>query len=154
MTRTDLAYRRSAAEAASDLGPLIALFDTLAGDLRRAAAAQRSGDIEGRCDEMRHALLVVGFLEDWVNRGDGGDLANQLLGFYAMLRRNLIEAGVKQSAMMMEQQMARVLKLRELWQRFESSKEAPGPEIMRPALQGPSAYFAAQLEHHQGSWSA
>ena len=57
MNRTDLAYRRTAAEAASGLGLLIALFDTLAGDLRRAAEAQRANDIERRSREARHYWL-------------------------------------------------------------------------------------------------
>ena len=51
MNRTDLAYRRTAAEAASGLGLLISLFDTLAGNLRRAGKAQREDDIERRCRE-------------------------------------------------------------------------------------------------------
>jgi hypothetical protein len=42
MTPTDLAYRKTAVEGASGMGLLIALYDTLAGDLRRAAAAQRA----------------------------------------------------------------------------------------------------------------
>jgi len=37
MNRTDMAYRKSAVEGATGFGLLIALYDTLAGDLRRAA---------------------------------------------------------------------------------------------------------------------
>ena len=49
MTRTDLAYRKTAVEGASGFGLLIALYDTLASDLRRAArsrAGQRHREAE------------------------------------------------------------------------------------------------------------
>ena len=93
MTGTYKAYRQTAAEANDGLGPLIALFDTLAGNLHRAACAQRDNDIATRCDEARHALLVIGFLEDWVARGAEGELAAGLKAFYDSLRRAVIAAG-------------------------------------------------------------
>ena len=154
MTRTDLAYRKSAAEAVSGIEPLIALYDTLAGDLRRAAQAQRSENIEVRCREIRHALLVIGFLEDWVRRGEGGALADKLMHFYASLRKKLIQAGTRKSAQMMEEQMDRVLALREQWQRMELRIEISGPEIMQPEMSGHSHHMIAPMEHRRGSWSA
>lgn len=154
MTRTDLAYRQAAAEANDGLGPLMALYDTLAGNLLRAAQAQRNHDIEGRCAEIRHALLVIGFLEDWVSRGPGGELAATLTGFYASLRQALIQAGVRQSAELLEEQMRRVLDLRQQWQCMELRKETPGPEILSPEFETPSPYLAASMESRHGSWSA
>ena len=154
MNRTDLAYRRTAAEAASGLGLLIALFDTLAGDLRRAAEAQRANLIEHRCREVHHALLVLGYLEDWVNRGSDGVLARQLIAIYSDLRRKVIDAEVRKSSETLEQQMARVLELREHWQRIEVGAEPSGPEILPPAFKTPAGYPAAQFESRRSSWSA
>lgn len=154
MNRTDLAYRRTGVEAASGLGLLITLFDTLAGDLRRAADAQRTNDIEMRSQEVRHALLVVGYLEDWVKRGEDGDLARELIAFYASLRRNLIEAAARMSAEIFERQMADVLELRKYWQQIESRMESSGPEILLPELRIPAGYPVPQIECRQSSWSA
>lgn len=154
MNRTDLAYRRSSAEAASGLGLLISLFDTLAGDLRRAAQAQKDHYIECRTREMSHAMLIVGYLEDWVNRGPGGNLAQELIAFYASLRRSLIDAEVRMSAEMIEQQMARVLDLREQWQGVQLRTEPSGPEVLRPAIQIPGGYPAQHIESLHSSWSA
>jgi flagellar biosynthetic protein FliS len=154
MIGTDLAYRRTAAESASGLGPLISLFDTLAGDLQRAAAAQREDNIERRCREVRHALLVIGHLEGWVNRGPGGTLAQELIDFYSMLRRKLIQAQTRKSAEILEQLMAKVLELREHWQQIELRTEPSGPEILRPVIQIPSGYPTPQIERLRGSWSA
>jgi flagellar protein FliS len=119
MTPTELVYRKSAAEGASGFGLLMALYDTLAGDLRRAAEAERRGNIEKRCREVKHALLVIGFLEDRINQGSSGDLADKLATFYKALRRKLIEAQAKQSPEIIEEQMTLVLNLRGTWQDLE-----------------------------------
>jgi flagellar biosynthetic protein FliS len=154
MNRTDLAYRRTAAEAASGLGLLISLFDTLAGNLRRAALAQRDRDIERRCREVRHALLVIGHLENWVEQGTGGVLAQELAAFYSSLRRKVIEAEAANSAEILEKQMFRVLELREHWQQIELRNEPSGPEILRPVIQMPARYPAPQIQGLRGNWSA
>src|SRR5271163_1038069 len=97
MNTTDLIYRRSAAQGASGLSLLIALYDTLAGDLRRAAAAQRAGDLEKRTQELKHALMVVACLENWTEP-ESGELAQKLLRFYAKVRHTVMQAQARQSA--------------------------------------------------------
>src|SRR5271165_4012432 len=119
MSPTEMAYRKTAIGGASGFGLLIALYDTLAGDLRRAAEAERSNNLEKRTQELNHALLVVAYLEEYIERGSGGKLADQLVTFYRTLRRKIIEAQVKRSAEILEDQMLEVLKIREIWQRFE-----------------------------------
>lgn len=152
MNRTDLSYRKTAAEGASGFGLLIALYDTLAGDLRRAAEAERANDIVQRCQEVNHALLVIGHLEEWVNQGAGGELADQLSAFYTSLRRELLEAQVRRSARLFELQMTRVLELRETWQQFDLHKVATGPEILPPAWKEQDS--TPPTEQHRLSWSA
>jgi flagellar protein FliS len=119
MNPTELAYRKTAVEGASGFGLLIALYDTLAGDLRRAADAQRKQDIERRCKEINHALLVIAYLDDWIDREGGGELAQKLIVFYSTMRKKLIEAQAKQSPEMLEEQMELVLSIRGTWQDLE-----------------------------------
>jgi flagellar protein FliS len=123
MNAMELAYRKSAAEGANGLGIMIALYDTLAGNLRRATDAERANDIQTRCDEVNHALLVIAHLEDSLGLGSGGKLADQLKAFYAKLRRNLIKAQAVRSAALLEQQMLMVLDLRRTWQEVEARKD-------------------------------
>src|ERR1700733_7096825 len=113
MNPTELSYRKTAAEGASGFGLLIALYDTLAGNLRRAADAERSNNLEKRCLEVNHALLVIGYLEDWIEQASVGELTQKLVGLYSSLRRKLIEAQVKRSPEILERQMERVLSIRE-----------------------------------------
>jgi flagellar secretion chaperone FliS len=155
MTGTDTAYRKVAAEGASGIGLLIALFDTLAGNLRKAAVAQRSNNFETRCREMAHAFMVIGYLESGLRESPGGELADQLTFFYAALRARLIEAQVKQSADILEQEMAKVLKLRGNWQQVEVNRADSVPEILPPASSPVHAVAApAQTGNRYGGWSA
>ena len=155
MSPTEMAYRKTAIGGASGFGLLIALYDTLAGDLRRATDAERGNDLEKRTKELHHALLVVAYLEDWVSQGSGGELADRLTVFYRALRRKVIEAQAKRSAQMLEQQMDEVLKIRELWQQIEM-RGTHAAETDRSWEQAPSyaAAAATQYERSASSWSA
>lgn len=156
MERAERAYRKTAAAAGgSGLGMLIALYDTLAGDLRRAAEAERANDIVKRCREVNHALLVLAHLEQWVERGSDGPLARQLKAFYATLRKKLIEAQVKRSPEMLEDQMVEVLKIREALQTIDMRTVPAGPEILPPERTPKYAGLESiEEEYRHLSWSA
>jgi flagellar protein FliS len=154
MNATEQAYRRTAAEGASGFGLLIALYDALAADLRRAAEAQRRGDIEQRSKEIKHALLVIGYLDDWIDRKEGGELAQKLIAFYANLRTTLIEAQIRQSPEFLEEQMAIVIAIRGTWQDLEL-RAARALEVT--AVSQDQAYpgsKSVQPERNVSSWSA
>jgi flagellar secretion chaperone FliS len=154
MNPTELQYRKTAVEGASGFGLLIALYDTLAGDLRRAADAQRGNDIQKRCQEVNHALLVIGYLEDWIDREGGGELAQKLIAFYSTLRGKLIEAQSRMSAEALEQQMAVVLTIRGTWQELE--QRASSALEARPAssAQKYPGTSSASDKRSVSSWSA
>jgi flagellar biosynthetic protein FliS len=149
-----MAYRKTAVGGASGFGLLIALYDTLAGDLRRAAGAERANDIERRCREVSHALLVIAHLEDGLSRGSGGVLAKQLRAFYSTLRRKLLESQAKRSAEILEQQIAQVLEIRAIWQGLELRSSSPTMEA--PSWVPTSGYpgGSQQFERSASSWSA
>jgi flagellar protein FliS len=155
MNATEQIYRKTAAEGASGFGLLIALYDTLAGDLRRAAEAERNNNLEKRAAEVKHALLVIGYLEDWIDHGSGGELAHKLVAFYRTMRKKMLEAQVRRVPEIFEEQMALVLAIRGTWQDLElraaSALEGPPP----PGTQAyPGAGEPTQGERSVSSWSA
>lgn len=155
MTRTDMAYRKTAVEGASGFGLLIALYDTLAGNLRRAAEAQRATDIEKRSREMNHACMVIGYLENGLQLSPGGDLTTQLAGFYTSLRSRLMDAQIKQSAEAFEREMTEVLKVREFWQQIDMHDPGSGDRSLAPLdVSGGVGYQPLQTENRYGGWSA
>lgn len=151
MNYTELAYRKTAVQGASGFGLLIALCDTLAGDLRRAAEAERNNDIEKRCREVNHGLLVIGFLQDSAERGKRGELSEKLIAFYSSLRRKMIQAQAKRSAEMLEEQMARVVDLRKLWHELEVRNQGT-TETWNQSTGFLTS--AAQYEYTASAWSA
>ena len=102
-------------------------------------------------------MLVVGYLEDWIDREDGGELAQKLIAFYSTMRNKLIEAQAMQSCEILEQQMALVLSIRGTWQDLElraaSTLEPPSPS---PSPQTPK--YPGTVSPHENqkvsSWSA
>jgi len=127
---TELSYRRSAIAGASSIGLMIALFDTLAGDLRRASSALRKNDIEARCKELNHAALVIGQLESWVDVKSGGESAETLTRFYAYLRAKMMEASTRKSAAVLDAQIEMILHVRSAWQQLDTP---PMPTAESPA---------------------
>jgi len=155
MTAMDTTYRKMATSGATGIALLISLYDTLAGNLRRAAEAERRNNLERRGTELSHALMVIGFLQDRVARGSGGDLATQLTVFYVALRRTILQAQAKRTPELLEQAMTQILEIRAQWQAMEFRREPSGPEILAPAqTQRYGAVLAVQAERRQSSWSA
>jgi flagellar protein FliS len=132
---TELSYRKSAIEGASPIGLMIVLFDTFAGDLRRAAVAIRNKDIEKRCKELNHAALVVGQLESWLDLKNGGVPAANLSRFYKYLRAKMMEASIKQSAEVLDALIEMVLQVRCTWQKYDLMP-APAQEKQADAPSG------------------
>jgi flagellar secretion chaperone FliS len=147
LSETELSYRRSAIEGASTIGLMIALFDTLVGDLRRAAFALRKNDIETRCRELNHATLVLGQLNEWIDPENGGESARALSGFYAYLRAKMMEAAVTQSATLLETQIDMILHVRSAWQKLDvgpmetsvKPAENPAQQLSLPSTPTPEA---------------
>lgn len=119
MRQTELAYRKVAAEGANLVGLIVALYDTLAGDLKRASEAISRGDIEGRCKESNHAILVLGHLESWIDSGDPA-LGATLSQFYAYLRGEILRAQSDHSGVRLEALIPLVLDTRAAWQQRSS----------------------------------
>lgn len=128
--KRDVAYRTSSIAGAGPIGLLLALFDRLSGDLSRAAAAIRSSDIESRCREINHALIVLTQLESWVDREKGGEPARQLAIFYAQIRSAAMTASVAQRPEILDKKVTEILHVRSAWQVLDT---APVNEV-RPAV--------------------
>ena len=153
MNPTELVYRQAAVEGASGFGLLIALYDTLISDLRRASNAQRNQDIQSRCNHVNHALLILAFMEDWIDRDSRKELSRQFLSFYSNVRSTLITAQAKQSVNLLEQHIPELLKLRTMWQDLELSSPASKNNVSE--FHGTATpNIALQAEPTELSWSA
>ena len=77
-------------------------------------------------------VYVIGsFDESGLRESPGGELTQQLVAFYAVLRKRLMQAQAKQSAELLEEEMARVLRLRGNWQQVELGRVEARPEAVQ-----------------------
>jgi flagellar protein FliS len=131
-----LEYRRAATQQASVVGLVIALHDTLMGDLRRAAEAIDKGNIQGRCDQLVHAFKVLQQLESMLDMEKGGQTATQVNRFYGHVRGQILLAQFELSSAILYQQIQIVLEVREAWQQLDSSAmEGPPASPMQSMTQ-------------------
>jgi flagellar protein FliS len=123
-----LAYRKAALQQASTVGLVIALYDTLVGNLGRAASAIERNDIEGRCNELTHGFKVLQQLDLMLDMVNGGQAAINLRRFYSHLRGQMLKAQFKLSTSILQEQIQMVLTVRDAWQQVDS-RENPLPGV-------------------------
>jgi flagellin-specific chaperone FliS len=153
MNSTSLLYRTSAAASESGLGLLIALYDTLADDLLGAADAQRANDIERRCQKANHALLVLGHLEIWLANGSSGQLNSILAAFYVKMRHQILEAQLKQSSEILEEQIREILRVRAFWQELEEAENGH-TEMIQSGIRLQESIYGTCQDQSTNNWSA
>jgi len=110
-----LSYLEASVRGANPVRLVILLYEQAIEDLRRALAAHRRGDIEGRTREVDHAMLVLGHLQATLDKDQGGRVAVNLARFYEQLRSGLVDAQFKQSATGLEQQISDLMQVHEAW---------------------------------------
>ncbi len=118
-SQTELTYLRAAAQNATAAGLVIILYDLLAQDLEKAITAIADRDIERRTAEIKHSFLVLQQLEGSLDEEKGGEAAQILARFYAVLRCKILEAHIKSSPEILRQQIALVLDVRQAWQQVD-----------------------------------
>jgi len=139
---TELSYRKSSIAGASQIGLMIVLFDTLAGDFRRATVAIRKNDIETRCAELNHAALVLGQLENWVDLKSGGESAQTLSRFYSYVRAKMTEASATKSATLLETQIEMILHVRSAWQLLDAAPPHSSKEGVEASTEKATSAYA------------
>jgi flagellar protein FliS len=118
-------YREAAVRGASPVRLVICLYEQAIEDLRRAVIAQEKGDIEARTRGINHSLRVIAQLQSSLDMERGGDVAKNLAGFYTHVRTGLIEAQVKQSTRIIEQQISQLAIVHEAWLEVERATVTP-----------------------------
>jgi flagellar protein FliS len=160
MTSTQsLAYRKAAVQHASTVGLVIALYDTLLGNLSRAADAMDRNDIQSRCAELVHAFKVLQQLELMVDIENGGETAIKLRRFYAHTRNQMLEAQFKILPSLLRDQIQALMKVREAWHIVDTRGVQVAQELSTDAVVKPDqnknllGQFAAEAEVSRSAFS-
>ena len=119
--RVSLQYKQAVTRQASVAGLVIALHDTLVGNLRRAAQAMEANDIPTRCQELIHGFKVLKQLEAMLDMENGGTTATAVHRFYAFTRGQMLKAQFTLSPSILWEQVQSVLEVRQAWHQLDSA---------------------------------
>lgn len=117
---TSLQYRRAALQHASVTGLVVALHDTLVGNLRRAADAITHDDIQKRCNELCHGFRVLQQLDSMLDMTNGGDTALTVRRFYTYVRGQMLSAQFQLSAPLLVELVQSILNVRQAWHQLDN----------------------------------
>jgi flagellar secretion chaperone FliS len=143
-------YREAAVRGASPVRLVICLYEQAIEDLRRAVAALEKKDVEARSRAINHALMVIGQLQGTLDMERGGEVARNLVSFYTAVRAGLIDAQFKQSARIVEQQIAQLMLVHGAWLEVERATGEPSGALQVE----PSPPLPAALEKPAADWNA
>jgi flagellar protein FliS len=90
-------YRQDAALGATPLGRVVALYQAMLQDFRRAMAAHEQGQVERRVNSINHALTILAELQGALDFERGGAAAKQLDRFYNLNRAEIFRVSVAPS---------------------------------------------------------
>jgi flagellar protein FliS len=140
-------YQDSSSRGATPIELVIILYDSAIEDMRRALLAmQESGDIEARAARVTHALLVLQQLQGTLDFERGGSAAKQFEQFYNLVRAKLLEAQMRGSADLMQQQIRHMSEVRECWMQAK--------RLLQPMPTATATAPAASEEGGNSQWSA
>ena len=147
-----LTYRENAVRSATPIELVVILFDTVLDDMRRAAAAAKAGDIEERAAAIRHAMLVLQQLQGTLDFEKGGPVARQFEQFYNLVRAKLLEAQLRNSPELMQQQIQFMSEVRGCW--VEAEKQLNRRPSASALVVAPPAQSGLEDGGPTSQWSA
>ena len=118
----ELSYLRAAVEGATSVGLVVMLYDRLITDLQRAIAAMRDGNVEERCAQVKHALLILQQLEGSMDAEVGGEAARNLGAFYAHARGKIMEAQMGGKPELLQKLIGHFADVRGAWQQVDPGR--------------------------------
>jgi flagellar protein FliS len=129
----ELRYLRAAVEGATSVGLVTMLYDRLVADLRRAIVAMRQADVEARCAQVKHALLVLQQLEGSLDHEQGGEAAINLAAFYSYGRAKVMESQIKGDPQLLERLILHFVDVRDAWRQVDPANTAPAEPAPKAA---------------------
>ena len=127
------AYQHASAGGASPIGIIVALYDTILRDFRRALAALAASDVETRVFELNHALTVVAHLRAVLDHKRGKEAAARFEHLYEVTRAMIMDANVNPSQQALEKLIGMYSSVRMAWYQAEQGVIPATPKILQSA---------------------
>jgi flagellar secretion chaperone FliS len=108
-------YQDTSVRGANPIELVVLLYDSAIADMRLALTAMQKSDIEGRSTCISHALMILQQLQGTLDFERGGAAARQFEQFYNLTRAKVLEAQMRGSSDMMQQQIRSMSEVRDCW---------------------------------------
>jgi flagellar protein FliS len=108
-------YQDTSVRGAGPIELVVVLYEAAITDMRQALAAMQKSDIESRSARISHALIVLQQLQGTLDFERGGGAARQFEQFYNLTRAKVLEAQMRGSAELMQQQIRSMSEVRDCW---------------------------------------
>jgi flagellar biosynthetic protein FliS len=115
-------YREAAVRGANPVALVARLYEQVIEDMRHVAIAIEQNDISQRTSRIKHALLVIGYLQSTLDFVQGGKVAKDLDDFYNALRQNVVWVQFHPSKRAATQVITDLLAVREAWVQVEQTE--------------------------------
>ena len=153
------AYQRASAAGATPVGLVVALYDTILRDFRRALEALESANVQVRVFELNHALTVIAHLQSVLDFDRGQHAAKTLDRFYNITRSLIVEANAKADRHSLLQLIELYSSLRQAWQEVDrkvpASQQSSPVSVPNPAsLPAPISLASSDEASRRASWNA
>jgi flagellar protein FliS len=146
-----LIYRQSYGQGCSPVRLVVLLYEQLIKDVQTALLTLESGNVEARVAAVNHAFEVAAELQVRLDRERGGEVARNLEQFYQLFRVSLLEAQIKCSKAIFQNQIANLLSLREAWLEVERSTSQA---FSQPAQAPPASPAVSASASSASDWKA
>jgi len=90
-------YQQTSVVGLSAVGQVVALYERMLRDFRRALEANERGEIEKRVNEANHALQILAELQGSLDFENGGEAAKRFNDFYNVSRMEIFKVCVAPS---------------------------------------------------------
>ncbi|MGA2902603.1 MAG: flagellar protein FliS [Candidatus Korobacteraceae bacterium] len=131
-------YPDSAVRGATPIELVVVLYDSAIADMRRALTAMKQSDIDSRASQIGHALTVLQQLQDTLDFEHGGAAARQFEQFYNLMRAKLLEAQMRGSRDLLQQQLRYLSEVRDCWTQAQRLLEPKAGAATAPAASVPA----------------
>ncbi|MGH1344466.1 MAG: flagellar export chaperone FliS [Nannocystales bacterium] len=115
------AYKTVGVQSASPQRILDEVFQRIELDCQRAITAIESNDVKARCEQLSHAIKLIGALEVSLDSELAPELCENLIGLYGYIRARLVDANLKPAVEPVQEAMDLV---REVHSSFQAAQKA------------------------------
>lgn len=138
-------YQDTSVRGATSIELVVLLYNSAIDDMRRALQAMQQNNLEVRAANVGHALLVIQQLQGTLDFERGGPAARQFEQFYNLIRAKLLEAQMRNSAELLQQQIRFMSDVRDCWIQAERQLQRQASPVAVPSIGnagGPSEWNA------------